>query len=408
MTELLSKSAHARPTGPHKTLWLLIAGGIAVAAAGLFVGLESRAGIRRVKQFYEVDVHGLQTAGDLAFQIQEGRRTVIYALTTGDPNQQLTYVDEARAAGDAVAALSTKLTASPLDESSRHALRAFTASWAAYLFIRDGIIADILTGDGAKGLATDLAQAHPAFDRVRADLTQLRTTLDHSAGERLGYITDTLRRTAIEVAVLLVGMLFFLRTLSINVEKRRTLDALRKVHSELEATQRHLHDRELRLRSLFDNVIDAIVTIDENGIIESANHATEAIFGYQVSELTGHNVSMLTPSPHAEAHNGFLRDYLATGNRKIIGIGREVVGARRDGSLFPVDLCVSEVVTDGRRSFIGILRDITLRKAGEEALRQSRRQLMDLTANIPGAVFQLQRTPSGDRRFLFVSEGIEV
>ena len=399
--------SQAGKRGPHRLPWLLIAGGVAVVAAGIFVTLESRAGVQRVREFYEVDVRGMQTAGELAFQIQEGRRTVIYALTTNDPNQQLTYIDQARAADESVATLGSRLAASRLDDESRKALRSFTASWRSYQRIRDGIIASILIGDGARGLATDLAEAHPAFDRVREDLTRLRTGLDVSAGDRLSYVTATLRRTAIEVAILLVGMIFFLRTLSANVEKRRTLDALQKVNGELEDTQRHLRDRELRLRTLFDNVIDAIITINENGIIESANHATEAIFGYRIQELTGHNVSLLMPAPYREGHDGFIRDYLSTGVRKVIGIDREAVGLRKDGTMFPVELSVSEVVTDGRRTFVGILRDITQRKASDEALRQSRRQLMDLTANLPGAVFQLQRTSETERRFLFVSEGIE-
>src|SRR5437016_1518080 len=95
-----------------QTPWLLIAGGVAVGMAGLYVVAESRSAVNRVREFYEVDVRGLQTSGEMAFQIQEGRRTVIYALTTRDPNQQLGYIDEARAAGEAVAQLGRRLSKS--------------------------------------------------------------------------------------------------------------------------------------------------------------------------------------------------------------------------------------------------------------------------------------------------------
>jgi polar amino acid transport system substrate-binding protein len=385
--------------------WILIAGGLAVAGAGLFVGVESNTALRRVNEFYAVDVRGLQTAGEMAFQIQEGRRTVIYALTTKDPNKQLTYIGEARRAGDSVAELENRLSASRLDNNSRAALEAFTASWDAYLKIRDGIVASILLGDGQKGLAADLEQAHPAFDLVKAALTRLRADLDRSAGDQLGYVTGTLRRTMVEVGILLVGMLFFLKTVSADMERRRTVDALQKINNELESAQRNLRDREQRLRTVFDNVIDAIITIDEHGTIESANRSTEAVFGYEPSELTGKNVAMLMPGPDSGAHDAYLSRYLQTGIRKIIGIGREVSGLRKDGTQFPLELAISEIVSDGRRTFVGILRDITARRKAEEALRTSQRQLMDVTANIPGAVFQMRA--AGDDRFLFISKGIE-
>jgi PAS domain S-box-containing protein len=116
---------------------------------------------------------------------------------------------------------------------------------------------------------------------------------------------------------------------------------------------------------------------------------------------------MLVPPPHHDAHDSYLRNFRETGIKKIIGTGREVNGVRKDGSLFPLDLAVSEMQSEGSRKFVGILRNITERKKAEEALDQSRRQLLEVTANIPGAVFQMQREPQGGSRFLFISEGIE-
>jgi polar amino acid transport system substrate-binding protein len=384
--------------GGRRIPWLLVAGGVAVIAAGIFVAIQSNAAVTRVKEFYDVDVRGLQTAGELAFQMQEGRRTVIYALTTADTNKQLVYIGEARKADDSVAELENRLFASRLDDKSRLALAAFSEKWQAYLKVRDGIIASILLGDGQKGLDVDLEQAHPAFDQVRAALILLRSELDRSAGERLGYVTGTLRRTMGEVGILLVGMLFFLRTLSTNMERYRTVNALQQINVELENAQRNWRDREQRLRTLFDNVADPIVTIDDRGVIESANRATQTVFGYDPAELSGKNVSMLMPPSHHHA--------LETVTGKAIGVSREAYGLRKDGTQFPLDVAVSEVVTDGHRMFIAILRDISERRKAEEALQQSRRQLMDVTANMPGAVFQMQREGGAGYRFLFVSEGI--
>ncbi len=390
----------------ERSSWLLVAGGLAVLAAGVFVVVESKGAVESVRQFYEVDVRGLQTAAEMAFQIQEGRRTVIYALTTTDPNNQLAYVVQARTAGDAVADLEQRLAASRLDDRSRTALATFVASWDVYQKIRDGVIASILVGDGKGGLATDLGRAQPAFELVRTSLIRLRAELDRAAGERSAQVTGTLRRTMVEISVLLVGMLFFLRTVGMNMERRRNLVQLQAVNNELESAQRSLRDKEQRLRTLFDNVIDAIITIDEHGIMESANRATEQIFGYKAAEVVGRNVKMLMPAAYAAHHDSYIGNYLKTGERKVIGLNREVAGLRKDGTEFPLDLALSEITTDGRRTFVGILRDITTRRDAEKALQHSRQQLLDVTANIPGAVFQMERGPDGDPRFLFLSDGI--
>jgi PAS domain S-box-containing protein len=96
------------------------------------------------------------------------------------------------------------------------------------------------------------------------------------------------------------------------------------------------------------------------------------MFGYAAAELVGRNVNVLMPAPHREAHDGYLKHYLDTGDRRIIGIGREVEAVRKDGSVFPVDLAVSEVILEGRHVFAGFLRDITARKRAAEELRQER------------------------------------
>ncbi|HEY8241234.1 MAG TPA: PAS domain S-box protein, partial [Kiritimatiellia bacterium] len=127
-------------------------------------------------------------------------------------------------------------------------------------------------------------------------------------------------------------------------------------------------DSEARLRAIVNTVIDGIITIDERGRIESFNPAAERIFGYKVRAVLGRNVSMLMPSPHQEAHDGYIRNYMRTGVARIIGIGREVVGRRKDGSTFPLDLAVTEVKVRGRRIFTGVVRDVTERKKAEEAI----------------------------------------
>jgi len=122
-----------------------------------------------------------------------------------------------------------------------------------------------------------------------------------------------------------------------------------------------VHEREARLAAILNTASDAIITIDERGVIIAANRATERLFGYSPAELNGQNVSMLMPPPYRDEHNAYLARYLRTGEARIIGTGRELVGQRKDGSIFPLDLAVSEI--DHQRLFTGIVRDISERKA---------------------------------------------
>lgn len=126
-----------------------------------------------------------------------------------------------------------------------------------------------------------------------------------------------------------------------------------------------LQESEARMRAVFETAVDAIITIDDKGCLERLNPAAERMFGYAEAEVAGRNVSMLMPSPHREQHDAYLANYAATGERKIIGTGREVEGLRRDGSVFPIDLTVAEMRLGERRMFTGMVRDITERKQAE-------------------------------------------
>jgi PAS domain S-box-containing protein len=143
-------------------------------------------------------------------------------------------------------------------------------------------------------------------------------------------------------------------------ERKQSADALRR--------SEHL------LRAILDTAADAIVTIDQRGIIRSVNTATERLFGYTASELAGQNVNRLMPPPFHDEHDRYLRNYCRTGRAKIIGIGREVTGQRKDGTTFPMHLSVSEVRLQDQRLFTGIVHDLTERRLLE-------RQIMEAAAN---------------------------
>jgi two-component system, LuxR family, sensor kinase FixL len=129
-----------------------------------------------------------------------------------------------------------------------------------------------------------------------------------------------------------------------------------------------LRDREAQMRAILETAVEGIITINERGLCESFNRAAERIFGYKAREVIGRNISLLMPTPHREHHDDYLENYRSTGHAKIIGIGREVSGRRKDGTIFPMDLAVSEVGLADRRIFTGFVRDITERKRLEREI----------------------------------------
>lgn len=130
-----------------------------------------------------------------------------------------------------------------------------------------------------------------------------------------------------------------------------------------------------RLDAILDTTADGIITIDVRGRIENFNKACERIFGYKAEEVIGANIKMLMPSSYADEHDTYIHNYLNTGERKVIGSGREVEAQRKDGSIFPIDLSIGEYEIDGERFFSGIVRDITARKRAEEQLLRSNIEL---------------------------------
>jgi two-component system sensor kinase FixL len=139
-------------------------------------------------------------------------------------------------------------------------------------------------------------------------------------------------------------------------------------------------------RAVVEAALDAIVVIDRNGTIRSANKATEQMFGYAVEELAGRNVKLLMPEPYAGEDDGYLANYLRTGDKNIIGAGREVTGRRKDGSTFPMDLAVGEARAEGEIIFVGIIRDISERKAADRARQESELRLRSILDTVPDAI----------------------
>ncbi|MFC0012677.1 PAS domain S-box protein [Devosia nitrariae] len=140
-----------------------------------------------------------------------------------------------------------------------------------------------------------------------------------------------------------------------------------------------LRSREAHLRSVLDTVPDAIIVIDELGNIESFSKAAERQFGYRPDEVVGKNVKILMPAPYRQAHDGYLARYRATGEKRIIGIGRVVVGQRKDGTTFPMELAVGEVAASESRHFTGFVRDLTELQQAEARLQELQAELVHMS-----------------------------
>jgi two-component system sensor kinase FixL len=171
-------------------------------------------------------------------------------------------------------------------------------------------------------------------------------------------------------------------TISPIRDESGTIIGVSKIARDLSETH-HAHEalrqREALLSSILDTVPDALIVIDDRALIQSFSTAAERLFGYGAGEVLGRNVSMLMPQPYRGEHDNYVGRYLATGERRIIGIGRVVVGARKDGSTFPMELSVGAVNLSGRHLFTGFIRDLTERQDRERRLQELQAELIHVS-----------------------------
>ena len=168
---------------------------------------------------------------------------------------------------------------------------------------------------------------------------------------------------------------FFLSVSEVKLEERIIYTGVIHDISDLKRAEKAVLDSQRQLDAIINNAVDGIITINERGIMQIVNPAAAQLFGYKPEELIGQNVGIITPSPHQTQHDSYINKYIATGERKIIGIGREVIGQRKDGSMFPCLLSVSEINMGNRRLFAGMIHDLTEQKAHEEDIKRLNAEL---------------------------------
>lgn len=224
------------------------------------------------------------------------------------------------------------------------------------------------TGGGAflrAFMAGDRDELHAASRRCLADGTPLdlacRTVSGHWRSIRARRQAD-----AADHAEQLVGVV-------------GDIDELREAELRLQSTVDELAAREAHLRSILETIPDAMVVIDELGTIESFSIAAERLFGWREDEVRGRNVKILMPQPYRDEHDSYMARYRSTGERRIIGRGRVVVGQRRDGTTFPMQLSVGEVNMSGRRAFTGFVQDLSEQQAHEREIQNLQSELLHVS-----------------------------
>jgi len=226
-----------------------------------------------------------------------------------------------------------------------------------YLFlIPSTVIAGIIGGWGAGLIATGLGVAlHLYFTG------EFATVIDPKSADFAVDLARAITFTTVGIAIAWFG-------------ERLRESWLHTVESDRDNAARAAH-----LASILDTVPDAMIVIDEQGIMRSFSSAAQRLFGYEATEVIGENIKMMMPSPYRENHDGYLARYLKTGERRIIGIGRVVVGERKDGSTFPMELAVGEMKSSDQRYFTGFIRDLTERQKTEARLQELQSELVHIS-----------------------------
>ncbi|OSM00219.1 ABC transporter substrate-binding protein [Magnetofaba australis] len=255
--------------------------------------------------------------------------------------------------------------------------------------------------------APQLARAQlydPAHHAARERVTQLTQVFFSLLDARMAEALNTTQRRShaitLAIAVCTLATILF-AVYAFSLFKRRIVDPLQELHQSAHAIEHgdynqriaittddemaeaarafnamsaSVRDRTQRLRSVIDTAVDGIIVINARGVMQEVSPAAQKIFGYSAEQMVGANVSMLMPYPYRSEHDGYLSNYLKSGNTQILGRQRETVGRRHDGALFPMDLAVAEAQINGERFFTGIVRDITQRKLAERELELAKEQ----------------------------------
>jgi PAS domain S-box-containing protein len=283
--------------------------------------------------------------------------------------------------------ISGKLTGTGLNRDELHTLLAFKGKLEA-LAQKYRYSIQAIEHNDPEGVSNRVETDVQALDQLQHTTTLFERMVDHQGNEKMTHeeffavITATTERF-VEVYVRFSDHLDW--HLNERVEKMQAyrlkmlaalLTALAMALSVIVYARKNLVEKDVldvatRTQAILGTVVDGIITIDERGIIDTANPSAERLFGYRAQEIIGKNINLLMPEPYHSAHDGYLRHHLETGEKKVIGTGREVIARRKDGSVFPIELAINIFNVSGERKFVGSIRDISERQEAEKKLKDS-------------------------------------
>ena len=342
------------------------------------------------RRSYADAVRGLDLIGDLQYQAQEARRTLLYALATTDSNRQVDYADQSRAADARVAQHLADYRQLLHGQKDAAAAEKLSTDWTAYLAVRDALIAAMLEGDPQAAVARDLREGVPAFNAMRVDLETTKQLFKASAGELLKEVDASFQRSLLRMAFIL-GTLAVLGGVSVKMAQGRTLlRALQVSEARLREDFAKARREERATAELFAAVLRAateysIIGTTPEGLITVFNAGAERMLGYRAEEMIG----QLTPEVIHEGGEVAARaaqlgiapgfDVFVAAARRSEAETREWTYVRKDGACFPVLLTVT-AMRDGAGAlagFIGIATDISARRQAAAELKQLTSQLLE-------------------------------
>lgn len=243
----------------------------------------------------------------------------------------------------------------------------------------DAIVAAGTTDRQAAEALVREADAQQMTARVQDLAGILRRAELQLLAERRDRVDEVTFLLTIGSAVISIFALFSAGFGVLAFQRRKAVAVLQKVNTQLAHDRGVLKDRESELSAILTTVPDAMVIIDRKAAIISFSAAAQKLFGYRPEDIVGKNVSLLMPEPFRSQHDGYLARYLSSGQARIIGIGREVIGLRKDDTTFPMELSVGEAKVHGESEFVGFIRDLTERKERERQLQESQDQLFQVS-----------------------------